>query len=74
MLGYILYESVEITYTVLKLGYNAISGTYNWYYGIDNKTDEQIKLEKLEKDEENKDNIIKNLEERINKLENILEN
>jgi hypothetical protein len=32
VLGFVLYESIDLAYNVLKLGYNGISGVYNWYY------------------------------------------
>ena len=44
MLGYLLYEAVEVTYTVTKLLYNGISGTYYWYYGMENLTEDEKKL------------------------------
>ena len=74
MLGYLLYESVEVAYTVLKLTYNAGSGIYYWYYDIENKSLEEIKIEKLEKEESEKDFIIKNLEDRLERLEDKVNN
>lgn len=32
VLGFVLYEGIDLAYNVLKLGYNGISGVYNWYY------------------------------------------
>lgn len=32
VLGFILYEGIDLAYNIIKLGYNGISGTYNWYY------------------------------------------
>ena len=32
VLGFVLYESIDLAYNVLRLGYNGISGVYNWYY------------------------------------------
>ena len=70
MLGYLLYEAVEVTYTVPKLLYNGISGTYYWYYGMENLTEDEKKIKELENLELKKDEIIKNLEKRIIVLEN----
>ena len=70
MLGYLLYEAVEVTYTVTKLLYNGISGTYYWYYGMENLTEDEKKIKELENLELKKDEIIKNLEKRIIVLEN----
>lgn len=35
MIGYILYETIEMVYYVTKLTYNGVKNTYNWYYNID---------------------------------------
>ena len=70
MLGYLLYEAVEVTYTVTKLLYSGISGTYYWYYGMENLTEDEKKIKELENLELKKDEIIKNLEKRIIVLEN----
>ena len=32
VLGFVLYESIDLAYNVLKLGYNGVSGLYYWYY------------------------------------------
>lgn len=72
MLGYLLYETVEVAYTVLKLGYNAGTGVYYWYYDIKNKSEEEIKIEALEEEESKKDLIIQDLQNRIEKLEDKL--
>ena len=72
MIGYLLYEAVEVTYTVTKLLYNGVSGTYYWWYNIENNTEEQKKINMLLIDELEKDKIIKNLDEKIKILENEL--
>jgi hypothetical protein len=72
MIGYLLYEAVEVTYTVTKLLYNGVSGTYYWWYNIENNTEEQKKINMLLIDELEKDKIIKNLDERLKLLENEL--
>ena len=35
VLGFVLYEAVDLGYNVVKIGYNSITGAYNWYYQID---------------------------------------
>ena len=72
MLGYLLYEAV-VTYTVTKLLYTGVS-TYYWYYGIENLTNDEIKIKQLEYKEDEKDKIIAELKERMDKLEKRLEN
>jgi hypothetical protein len=69
MLGYLLYEAVEVTYTVSKLLYTGVSSTYYWYYGVENLTEK-----KLEYKEDEKDKIIAELKDRMDKLEKKLEN
>lgn len=68
VLGFLLYESIDVIYNVGKITYNGITYTYNWYYGLtpqdlNNKIiyDEQ-KLSLAEKK-------IKELEQRILLLE-----
>ena len=34
VLGFIIYESLDLMYTATKLTINALVGTYNWYYDI----------------------------------------
>ena len=57
VLGFILYEGVELTYNFLKLGFKIISSSYRWYYGIKPETEQ---------------NKILRLENRIEELEEIL--
>ena len=73
MLGYLLYEAVEVTYTVSKLLYTGVSSTYYWYYGVENLTEDEIKIKKLEYKEDEKDKIIAELKDRMDKLERKLE-
>ena len=35
VLGYLLYEAVDLGINVLKLTYNGVRGTYYWWYDID---------------------------------------
>lgn len=32
VLGFVLYESIDLAYNIIKLGYNGITGAYSWYY------------------------------------------
>ena len=32
VLGFVLYESIDLAYNIIKLGYNGITGVYSWYY------------------------------------------
>jgi hypothetical protein len=73
MLGTLLYETVELTYNVTKLLYKGFTGTYYWYYGIEHLSEEMKKVKELEIEEKEKDKIINDLEDRINKLENLIE-
>ena len=45
--GFLLYEAVDITYNVIKLGYNSVTGVYNWYYQVEEKEKELKHLEAL---------------------------
>jgi hypothetical protein len=60
VLGYLLYEAVDISVNVVKISYNSISGLYYWYYNDDYP---EVKCEQL---------LIKDIEilnDRIEKLE-----
>lgn len=63
VLGFILYESIDLVYNVGKLSYNAITGTYNWYYSIQSPEIQERELEMTK---------IKALEEKIDQLTNII--
>lgn len=45
VLGWIVYEAIDIIYFTGKIGYNGVSGIYNWYYQTpkeeENKTEDQ---------------------------------
>ena len=68
VLGFLLYESIDVAVNLVKITYNGISYTYNWYYDI--KPED---LNKKIKDDEEKllhaQNKIKDLERRILALE-----
>ncbi len=68
VLGFVLYESVDLAVNVIKIGYNGFNGIYNWWYQID-------QLEKIEKHKETKELIseLKKLNYRVKELEDMLE-
>ena len=63
VLGFILYESIDLVYNIGKLSYNAISGTYNWYYGVQSPeiVERELEMTKIEE-----------LEAKIDQLTNII--
>ena len=64
VLGMIVYETVDIAYNVLKIGYNGIVGTYNWWYSVE-PTEVVVAREETK--------AIHELEDRIHNLERLLE-
>ena len=60
VLGFLLYESMDIVYNVSKISYNSVKGVYNWYYDV--QTDDQQELERLDR-----------LENKIDKLSKLFE-
>ena len=69
VLGIILYEGVDLAYNVVKLGYNGVSGVYNWWYQVEQK-------EKEENDNQTQELIkqLKLLNNKVEELENIIQN
>lgn len=63
VLGFILYESIDLVYNIGKLSYNVISGTYHWYYDIPSPEVKERELEMTK---------IEQLEAKIEKLTNII--
>jgi len=64
VLGYLLYETVDLSVNVIKLGYNGIRGVYYWWYNEDYP---EVEREKL---------LIKGIEvltERLEKIESQLD-
>ena len=48
VLGYLLYEAVDILYNVVRIGYEGASKVYDWYKGEDTaRSLEKSELEKL---------------------------
>ena len=71
VLGFIIYETIDIAYNVGKLGYNSVYGMYNWYYDV--KTEDQEEIERLDRLENKIDKISKlfednDLKEKIHEL------
>lgn len=64
VLGYLLYEAVDLSVNVVKISYNGIRGIYYWWYNEDYPEVEREKL--LIKD-------IEVLTERLEKLESKLD-
>jgi hypothetical protein len=65
VLGFLLYEAVDVAYHATKLTFNSATFVYNWYYGINiNNLDN-----KLQHDEQH----IKMLEDRVKQLEYIMD-
>ena len=67
VLGIILYESADLAYNVVKLGYNGVTGVYNWWYQVE-------QIEKEESHNETKELIkqLKLLNNKVEELENII--
>lgn len=61
VLGFVLYETVDVGYNIIKMTYNGVAYTYNWYYGTIPETLET----KLQHDEHE----LKQTKERIAVLE-----
>ena len=67
MIGFIVYETIDLFWNTCKIAYNISSYTYNWYYGIKNKhSDKEIT-------DNDKNLKIQDLEDRIKKLEILLD-
>ena len=64
VLGFLLYEAIDVAYHATKLTFNSASFLYNWYYDINiNQLDNKVK-----NDEEH----IKKLENRVAQLEQLV--
>tara|TARA_B100001121_G_C18185967_1_gene387876 strand:- start:86 stop:316 length:231 start_codon:yes stop_codon:yes gene_type:complete len=71
VLGFIIYESIDIAYNIGKISYNGVTGLYNWYYDI--KSEEKQELERLDKLEDKLDKLTKlfeteNVKQKIEQL------
>ena len=64
VLGFILYEAVDVAYHVTKMTLNSASMVYNWYYDINIYSIDN----KVRTDEEH----IKQLEDRVQQLEDMI--
>ena len=58
VLGVVLYESFELTYNIMKIGYKGVKSVYDWYYNINEESYTEMDVLKLK--------------DRINKLEEII--
>ena len=58
VLGVVLYESLELTYNIMKIGYKSVKSVYDWYYNIHEESYTEMEVLKLQ--------------DRINKLEEII--
>ena len=65
VLGFLLYEAVDVAYHATKITFNGIAFVYNWYYGINIRN-----LDYKVKDDEQH---IKLLEDRVKQLEQLLD-
>ena len=43
MLGILLSETIEVAYTLIKYTYAGGIGIYNWYYGEEDEKEKQIR-------------------------------
>ena len=41
VLGFLLYEAVDVVYNVGRVGWNGVAGAYRWYYGIEEEPDRE---------------------------------
>ena len=60
VLGFIIYESIDLMYNATKLTVNVIFGTYNWYYDI--KPYEPLQEDRILLLEDKIDKLTKQLE------------
>tara|TARA_Y100000590_G_scaffold468286_1_gene650512 strand:- start:154 stop:405 length:252 start_codon:yes stop_codon:yes gene_type:complete len=78
VLGMILYEGVDITYNIMRIGYDSIIGVYNWWYEIEEHKHHETHKENLEMIQQLKilNNRVKELEDVIieNKIDNKINN
>jgi wobble nucleotide-excising tRNase len=64
VLGMILYEGVDLLYNVVRLSYNGVTGTYNWWYKVEEHEKEEKHKEAMEMIAE-----LKKLNNRVKELE-----
>ena len=67
VLGMILYEGVDITYNIVRIGYDSIIGVYNWWYEIEEHKEKEKHKETLEMIQQ-----LKILNNRVKELENAI--
>tara|TARA_B100001287_G_C22626544_1_gene502817 strand:- start:509 stop:757 length:249 start_codon:yes stop_codon:yes gene_type:complete len=78
MISFIVYEGLDFAWHFGKLIYNITTGTYKWYYGNKIVNEDEFlevnlkKIKDLEQIELDNTIIINNLQNRIKKLENAI--
>lgn len=65
VLGFLLYEAVDMAYHATKLTFNSASFLYNWYY--------DISIHTLDNKVQHEEEHIKLLEDRVKQLETMLD-
>jgi hypothetical protein len=72
MLGFLLYESIDIVYHVGKMSVNGVYCIYKWYYNsnekdktVKNEENYKIKIESLEQQIQSLEEKYKNIEEKL---------
>jgi len=65
VLGFLLYEAVDMAYHATKLTFNSASFLYNWYY--------DISIHNLGNKVQHEEEHIKLLEDRVKQLETMLD-
>ena len=64
VLGFILYETVDLGVSAIKLTYNGMRATYYWWYNMDYPEIEQSKVQIKE---------LEDLNKKLERLEKLLE-
>ena len=49
VLGMILYEGVDLAYNVIRLSYNGVKGTYNWWYKVEGEEHKEAMIDELKR-------------------------
>ena len=75
VLGILVYEAVDVAYNIGKIGYNSVTGLYNWYYSVEapEVVERRKEMAKIDELEEKLDKLSKlvtegNLKDKINQL------
>jgi|TARA_B110000444_G_C18564373_1_gene466348 hypothetical protein len=65
VLGFLLYEAIDVAYHATKLTFNSASFLYNWYY--------DISIHNLDNKIQHEEEHVKLLEDRVKQLEHLLD-